>query len=147
MGNICRSPTAHGVFRKLVEDEGLTDVIEVDSAGTIHHHVGEAPDGRAQQAARKRGIDLSDLRARQVCAEDFAMFDYVIAMDHDNMSGLSALCAPEYAEKRHMFLDFAPARSEQEVPDPYYSGGFDHVFDLVEDASAGLLEDIKQRHI
>jgi protein-tyrosine phosphatase len=149
MGNICRSPTAHGVFRSLVVGEALEDVVHIDSAGTHAYHVGNEPDRRAQETARRRGIDLSDLVARRVSEGDFAQFDYVVAMDQDNFVSLSEICPDEHREKIHMFMDFAPQMRTREVPDPYYGGaaGFERVFDLVEAASAGLLEDIRRRHL
>jgi protein-tyrosine phosphatase len=148
MGNICRSPTAHGVFRALVEREGLSDSIVTDSAGTIAYHVGEPPDRRARETAVKRGIDLSDLRARRAISEDFECFDYLMAMDRDNYRDLMAICPPGYEDRLHLFMDFAPQRPEKEVPDPYYGGvaGFDRVFDMVEEASRGLLDHILQQH-
>jgi len=149
MGNICRSPTAHGVFRKMVIDEGLSDLIEIDSAGTHAYHVGNPPDRRAQQTAHFRGIDLSDLRARQARSEDFEQFDYVIAMDKDNFHGLKLISPEGKLDRLHMFLDFAPSIKAKEVPDPYYGGheGFERVFDMVEEASKGLLEDIRLKHL
>ena len=149
MGNICRSPTAHGVFRKLVEDEGLADVISIDSAGTHAYHVGEAPDRRAQLTAIKRGFDLGDLRARQAIAADFEVFDYVIAMDRDNYAILSGLCPTGFDERLSLFLEFAPDLGITEVPDPYYGGeqGFEQVFDMIEAASLGLLEEIRKTHL
>jgi protein-tyrosine phosphatase len=148
MGNICRSPTAQGVFRALIEREGLAERIRTDSAGTIAYHVGEPPDRRARETAEKRGIDLNDLRARKVEAMDFERFDYVLAMDRDNYRDLKQICPRGMEDRLHMFMDFAPQRQENEVPDPYYGGvaGFDRVFDMVEDASVGLLEDILNRH-
>jgi len=148
MGNICRSPTAHGVFRELVRQEGLTDHIEIDSAGTHAYHVGEPPDGRAMETARRRGVDLSDLRARRAESDDFARFDYVLAMDQDNYHGLSSICPQGMHDKIHMFMDFAPEMRTREVPDPYYGGakGFEHVLDLVDAAAAGLLAEIRRRH-
>ena len=148
MGNICRSPTAHGVFRKLVHDEGFAKHIYIESSGTHAYHVGESPDQRAQHTARGRGIDLSDLRAQKVKTSDFENFDYVLAMDDDNYSILESVCPTRYRDKLHMFLDFAPAASLREVPDPYYGGpgGFDHVFDLVAEGSRGLLDEIIRRH-
>ena len=149
MGNICRSPTAHGVFRQLVIDENLTDIIEIDSAGTHAYHVGNPPDSRAQQTARSRGIDLSDLTARQARSDDFHEFDYVLAMDSDNYHGLRAICPNGMEERLYMFLDFAPTIKSREVPDPYYGGdsGFEKVFDMVDEASRGLLDDIKSKHL
>ncbi len=148
MGNICRSPTAHGVFRALVEREGLSDSIVTDSAGTIAYHVGEPPDRRARETAVKRGIDLSDLRARKAISEDFERFDYLMAMDRDNYRDLMTICPSGYEDRLHLFMDFAPQRPENEVPDPYYGGvaGFDRVFDMVEEASRGLLDHILQQH-
>lgn len=149
MGNICRSPTAHGVFRDLVEKEGLSHAIEIDSAGTHAYHVGNSPDKRAQATAKGRGVDLSDLLARRVDPADFEVFDYVMAMDQDNYISLSQICPDQHVDKIYMFMDFAPHMRTREVPDPYYGGpaGFDRVFDLVEAASAGLLEEIRQRYL
>jgi protein-tyrosine phosphatase len=148
MGNICRSPTAQGVFRDLVQKQGLSDYIVTDSAGTIDYHAGSKPDRRARETALKRGLDLSDLRARQVSSEDFEHFDYVIAMDRSNYADLETICPPEREDRLHLFLDFAPQQPIREVPDPYYGGaaGFDRVFDLVEEASKGLLEKIMGQH-
>lgn len=147
MGNICRSPTAEGVFRYIVEKEGLDSWIKTDSAGTHAYHVGEQPDRRAQQTARDRGIDLSDLRGRKAVSQDFELFDYILAMDNDNYRLLQQLSTKENNSKLNLFLDFSKDYSETEVPDPYYGGdqGFEHVFDLVESASYGLLEEIKTR--
>jgi protein-tyrosine phosphatase len=149
MGNICRSPTAHGVFRSMVEAEGLGDVILIDSAGTHAYHVGNSPDRRAVATAASRGIDLTDLEARQVESEDFERFDYVVAMDQDNFLSLSEICPNEHMEKVHLFMDFAPQMRTREVPDPYYGGkaGFERVFDLVDAASRALLADIRRRHL
>ena len=149
MGNICRSPTAHGVFRALVESEGLSDRITIDSAGTHAYHVGSSPDRRAQATARERGIDLSDLLARRVEVEDFDSFDYVIVMDQDNYISLSEICPDRHLDKIQLFMDFASHMRTREVPDPYYGGasGFERVFDLVEAASQGLLQEIRQRHL
>lgn len=148
MGNICRSPTADGVFKHLVEQAGLSDQIYIDSAGTHSYHIGNPPDSRSQAAALRRGIDLSDLRARQVNREDFAEFDYVLAMDRENYRDLQSLCPPEQADKLHLFLEFAPELGTREVPDPYFGRGqegFELVLDLIEAASEGLLTDIRQR--
>jgi len=148
MGNICRSPTAEGVFRHLVQQEGHDDWITTDSAGTHSYHVGHEPDHRSQQTALSRGIDLSDLRARKAVAKDFHAFDYVLAMDDDNYQLLENICPAGLEEKLSLFLDFSKDYSETQVPDPYYGGdqGFEHVFDLIASASRGLLEDIKKRH-
>lgn len=144
MGNICRSPTAEGVFRHFAAESGAAPLLEIDSAGTHAYHVGEPPDRRAQAAAERRGIALDYIRARRVTAEDFVRFDYVIAMDNDNVARLRDLAEPEQHHKIRLFLEFAEA-SEQEVPDPYYGGsaGFERVLDLVEDASRGLLETLR----
>jgi len=149
MGNICRSPTAEGVFRYVVEQEGLSHLIEIDSAGTHAYHIGEPPDPRSTSTALQRGIDLRTQRARRAIAEDFEEFDYILAMDRDNYSNLSNICSPEHLEKLQLFLDYAKDLPESEVPDPYYGGarGFDKVLDLIEEASKGLLEEIKQRQI
>ncbi len=147
MGNICRSPTAEGVFRHLVAEQGHDTWIKTDSAGTHAYHVGEQPDHRAQQTASKRGIALQDLRARKVTTADFSRFDYILAMDRDNLAILQQICPPGEAHRLHLFMDFSNEFSEEEVPDPYYGGeqGFEHVFDLVESASRGLLHDILQK--
>ena len=147
MGNICRSPTAEGVFRHLIRQQGLDDWITTDSAGTHAYHIGEQPDHRAQQTARSRGIDLSDLHGRMAVANDFNDFDYVLAMDDENYQNLENICPNGFEKKLSLFLDFSDEYTETQVPDPYYGGaqGFDHVFDLVESASKGLLKDIKRR--
>ena len=149
MGNICRSPTAEGVFRHIVNQEGLDEHIHIDSAGTHAYHVGEQPDHRAQQTARSRGIDLSQQKARKVSHDDFEKFDYILAMDNDNHAILATLCPSHKDQNLSLFLEFAESRPETEVPDPYYGGpqGFEHVFDLVEDASRGLLADIRKRFL
>lgn len=146
LGNICRSPTADAVFRKIVEDAGLDTSIQVDSAGTGSWHVGEPPDRRASAAAAQRGYDLSRLRARAVCVEDFYHFDHILAMDENNMLDLADRCPADHRHKVRLFLEFAPQHQEVNVPDPYYGGddGFDHVLDLVEAASDGLLTHIQQ---
>lgn len=149
MGNICRSPTAEGVFTELVARQQLSHMIKVDSAGTHAYHVGEQPDLRAQQAAARRGIDMSSLTARRVYEDDFGRFDYLVAMDRDNLQNLQARCPPEYRSRLHLLLDFAPKLSEDEVPDPYYGNksGFEHVLNLVEQGARGLLLDILDRHL
>ena len=148
MGNICRSPTAHAVLRKLVIDEGIADQIEIDSAGTHAYHIGEPPDSRSQQTALRRGVDMNDLRARKVELDDFSDYHYILAMDQDNLSNLRALVAQGRAPARvELFMDYAEDWSEQEVPDPYYGGaqGFERVFDMVEAASRGLLDALRTR--
>lgn len=146
LGNICRSPTAEGVFRRLLEARGLDGRVEVDSCGIGPWHVGKAPDARARQAASRRGVDLSALRARQLADEDFARFDYLLAMDHDNLAAMETRRPPRCEAHLGLFLDFA-GRPGQAVPDPYYGGdqGFEEVLDLVEAASQGLLAEIESR--
>jgi protein-tyrosine phosphatase len=141
MGNICRSPTAEGVFRFHVESAGLAGHIEIDSAGTHAYHVGEPADQRARAAAEKRGMSLEGIRARRVNSDDFERFDYILAMDEDNLARLLDEAPQEHHHKLRLFLDFA-ATGEREVPDPYYGGaaGFERVLDLVDAASRGLLE-------
>ena len=145
-GNICRSPTAHGVFRALVEREGLAGRITVDSAGTHAYHVGEPPDRRSTEAARRRGFELRDLRARQVVKIDFEEFDLILAMDRGHFGLLSGLCPPERHHSLALFLSFAPQFHTLDVPDPYYGGGdgFERVLDMIEAGSAGLLNHIRE---
>jgi len=140
MGNICRSPTAEGVFNKFIDDMGTSSHFIVDSAGTHAYHIGEQSDARSQQMARSRGIDLSKIRARKVMQSDFEHFDHILAMDTDNYTILIDASPREYQHKIKLFLDYASERKEKDVPDPYYGGqnGFIHVFDLVEDASKGF---------
>ena len=149
MGNICRSPTAHGVFEHLVNTENLSNNFEIDSAGTHAYHVGSKPDKRAQNTATQKGVDLSYIRGRQVRDADFEHYDYILAMDNDNYYNLRKVCPDEYQSKISLFLDYAPNHPLDEVPDPYYGGikGFDNVFDMVDIASKGLLEMIKNRHL
>ncbi len=146
MGNICRSPTAEAVFRARTEDAGLAQRILADSAGTHDYHIGDPPDARAQRAARLRGYDMSVLRGRQVEVADFSRFDYVLAMDRDNLAILQRLRPRDAAGHLGLFLEFASRHDGREVPDPYYGGadGFEHVLDMVEDASEGLLDHIRR---
>ena len=148
MGNICRSPTAEGVFRHKVKNAALENEIEIDSAGTHAYHIGNPPDPRAQSAALKRGIDLSPLRARRVKPEDFMHYDYVIAMDESNRKDLQTVCPAGYEDRIHMFLDFGGS-DNNEVPDPYYGSGngFEIVLNLIEDASEGLLKHLSSKHV
>jgi protein-tyrosine phosphatase len=145
MGNICRSPTAHGVFEAQVRAAGLDDRVEVDSAGTHSYHVGAPPDARSQQHALKRGYDLSTQRARQLTARDFDTFDLVLVMDWDNLGLAEELCPPQQAKKLRRFAEFFQHHDSPVVPDPYQGGpqGFEEVLDLVEDGSAGLLAHVK----
>ncbi len=146
LGNICRSPTADGIFVEKVKAANLQNRIEVDSAGTGDWHIGRAPDKRAQAAALKRGYDLSNLRARQVSAADFEVYDYILAMDNANLNDLRAMKPANYQGQLALFLNYGDG-DEDEVPDPYYGGdaGFDHVLDLVEAAADGLLKDIQSK--
>jgi protein-tyrosine phosphatase len=146
MGNICRSPTAEGVFRKLVREQGVEDWFEIDSAGTHAYHVGEPPDERAQKTALARGIDLSGLRARQVVHADFEFFDYILVMDRHNLDTLQFVCPKPHAHKLKLFLQYAPALKVAEVPDPYYGGekGFEKVLGMVEQAAQGFLDSVRR---
>jgi protein-tyrosine phosphatase len=141
LGNICRSPMAEGVFRRVAEEEGLIDRFEIDSAGLGDWHIGQAPDHRAQKAARSRGVDISDQSARQVVDEDFDRFDLLLVMDRSNYAELKARAPHEARAKIRPFLDFAPQAGTSDVPDPFFGGaeGFDHALDLIEAASRGLL--------
>jgi protein-tyrosine phosphatase len=141
LGNICRSPTAEAVFRAIAAREAPDLTIEIDSAGTAGYHIGDAPDKRSQEAALHRGYDMSQLRARSVAPEDFHRFDLILAMDRENLSALHRSAPAAVREHIRLFLEFAPELDTAEVPDPYYGGanGFEHVLDLVEAASRGLL--------
>ena len=145
LGNICRSPMAEGVFRKVAVDAGLLDHLVIDSAGTGNWHVGDPPDPRAQAATSLRGIDISGLRARQVSSQDFDNFDLLLAMDQSNHSDLTSLGAGEAVDRVRLFLDYVPDLGLRDVPDPYYGGkdGFDDVLNLVELASEGLLRELQ----
>jgi protein-tyrosine phosphatase len=145
MGNICRSPTAEGVFRDLAQRAGLGESLLVDSAGTGDWHVGAPPDRRAVQAAKRRGYDLSPLRARQVEPADFARFGWILAMDQQNLRALEAMRPVDYPGHVGLLLALQPELGIDEVPDPYYGGpeGFEHVLDLVESALTALLERVR----
>lgn len=148
MGNICRSPTAEGVFRKVVADAGLADRFHVDSAGTHAYHVNEPPDRRSQAAAERRGFSLADIRARRFDTTDFENFDYIFAMDRDNLRLITdAADGLQEVSQVYLFLDYATGGQSSEVPDPYYGGasGFERVLDLVEDASKLLLEKLRSQ--
>ena len=145
MGNICRSPTAEGVFRKIAAEHAPELVVAVDSAGTHAYHTGEPPDPRAQKAALRRGVDISSQRARKVRVEDFHAFDYVLAMDELNYATLVEQSPEGHTSRIRLFLDFAPGADRRDVPDPYYGGsiGFEHVLDLVEEAAHGLVAELR----
>lgn len=146
LGNICRSPSAEGVFRQVVEKAGLSDRVEIDSCGTGPWHVGKSPDGRAQQAASRRGIDISALVARQLHNGDLSAFDYVLVMDRQNLAEVRDLWRQTDGTEPKLFLSYGRSGVD-EVPDPYYGGdqGFEEVLDLIQDASEGLLADISER--
>ncbi len=146
MGNICRSPTAEGVFRDLTE-RMKTNYITIDSAGTHAYHVGEPPDQRAMATAKSRNIDMSQQRARKVHVNDFEEFDHILVMDESNHNELMQICPEHLQHKVELFMNYSTNFNETEVPDPYYGGasGFDHVFDLVDDASKGLLDKIQNK--
>jgi len=145
-GNICRSPTAEGVFRALVEKEGLGDRIIADSAATHSYHIGSKPDHRSIAAAKRRGVDLSKLRARKVVSTDFETFDLVLAMDEGHHRILSRLCPKTHLDRLKMFLEFAPEFGVEDVPDPYYGDAdtFEVVLDMSEAGSQGILRFIQQ---
>jgi protein-tyrosine phosphatase len=147
MANICRSPTAEGVLRTHVAQAGLSDDVEVDSAGTHAYHIGEPPDPRSQKAAANRGYSLSTLRARRVVTADFLRYDFILAMDRNNLAMLREACPEEEQHRVALFLDYAQNSEDEEVPDPYYGGpdGFERVLDLIEEASAGLVDHLRQR--
>lgn len=147
-GNICRSPTAEGQFRTLVEGQGLAGMFTIDSAATHDYHIGKRPDPRTIQAAARRGLDLAPLRARQVGVEDFAAFDHIVAMDRGHLDILHQLAPPERRDRVSLFLDHAPQTGLHDVPDPYFGGadGFETVLDLIEAGCQGLLAHIRQTH-
>ena len=147
LGNICRSPTAEGVFRHLLTQQGLADRVAVDSCGTGSWHIGKAPDERARQAAASRGIDIGHLRARQFRPEDLDEFHYVLTMDRQNLADVRDVWHQQGGTEPVLFLDFLANSHVDEVPDPYYGGtdGFEHVLDLVTEAGEGLLADIRTR--
>ncbi len=149
MGNICRSPTAEVVFRHFVEHADWSEHVLIDSAGTHDYHIGSPPDKRTQRAALQRGYDMSMLRGRQVEVADFERFDYVLAMDHDNLAILRRLCPQDRRERLGLFLEYASRHDEREVSDPYYGGGegFERVLDMVEDAAQGLLGHIRKNYL
>src|SRR5688500_1893822 len=147
MGNICRSPSAEGVFRSLLAARAPQLTIEIDSAGTHDYHVGEPPDDRAIAAARRRGIDLSTLRARMVSTSDFDNFDLILAMDEQNLRELQRRAPAHRRERIRLMMEFAPQAAVRAVPDPYYGGpqGFEQVLDLLEEAAEGLLKEVLSR--
>ena len=149
LGNICRSPTAHGVFEKHVLELGLSDLISIDSAATAAFHIGSPPDPRTISAAAARGYDLSQQISRQICLEDFYHFDFILPMDRMNLGNLKALQPKDFKGQLALFMDFSKQRQYSQVPDPYTDGpeGFELVLNLVEDASQGLLEHIRREKL
>jgi protein-tyrosine phosphatase len=147
MGNICRSPTAHAIFREQVRNVGLANSIAIDSAGTHAYHVGNPPDHRATQTASGRGVDMTDLRAREVEQSDYSAYDYIVAMDRDNLRLLQAACPADQLSRLSLMLSWGTGWGD-EVPDPYYGGdeGFAQVFDMLADACQGLLKHISEKH-
>ena len=144
LGNICRSPSAEGVFRHVFQSRAPHLPVEMDSAGTHDYHVGSPPDRRAIEAALRRGIDLASLRARKVSAHDFEYYDLILAMDEENYSELRRLAPPARRERIHLVMEYAPSAASRAVPDPYYGGaqGFEEVLDLLEEAAEGLLQEL-----
>jgi protein-tyrosine phosphatase len=140
MGNICRSPTAEGIFHQRLAAAGMSDLIEIDSAGTHDYHIGSPPDNRTRLAALQRGYDLSCLRGRQVELKDFHKFNYILAMDKANLADLDRICPPQHRHKLNLLMEFS-CGERCEVPDPYYGGskGFERVLNMLEDAASGLL--------
>jgi len=147
LGNICRSPTAHGIFQERINKANLQTHITVDSAGTGSWHIGSCPDSRAIAAAGRRGYELAHLRARQVNPDDYIEFDYILAMDRDNLRNMQSECPGQHKNKLQLLLDYSD-RKDKEVPDPYYSGGdgFELVLDMVEEAIDTLLQHLITRH-
>ena len=146
-GNICRSPTAEGVFRHMMREKNIENWVEVASAGTHGYHVGEAPDQRAQKAAARRGYDLSRIRARKLAPQDIDYFDLILAMDRSSLESLRLICSPERSEHLGLFMDYSANFHEDEVPDPYYGSGqgFERVLDMVEDVNRVLIDRVRTR--
>lgn len=144
LGNICRSPMAEAVFRELVRKEGLSDQIEVDSCGTGHWHVGQPPHEGTLKVLKKHGIPSDGLRGRVLTKEDIETFDYIIAMDESNVENILWRCDERSRHKVHRLLDFSPEIPVRDVPDPYYDGRFDYVYDLISTGAKNLLEHIKK---
>jgi protein-tyrosine phosphatase len=144
MGNICRSPSAQGVFRRALRERAPDLDIRVESAGTHDYHLGEAPDARARVAANRRGIDISQLRARKIEPRDFQRFDLILAMDEENLRELKSRADVAYHERIRLLMEFAPQAQRRSVPDPYYGGeqGFEDVLDLLEEAMGGLIDEL-----
>ncbi len=147
MGNICRSPTAHGLFQALVDKHQLGASIQVDSAGTHSYHVGSPPDSRSQATARQHGVDLSGLRARRFVSADFNEYDYLLGMEQANIADMRAIKPDAATANLQLMLEYSGRFKQVEVPDPYFGDdGFDLVFDMIDDASRGLLQHIRSQH-
>lgn len=142
MGNICRSPTAEGAFRQLVQESACSELFEIDSAGTHTYHIGNPPDRRSQLAAKFQGVDLSSQRARQVHKSDFYHYDRILAMDLDNYQILKSICPDESQSEIGLLLDYLPGQNIRSVPDPYFEGRFDEVFEMIHQACDFLLQDL-----
>lgn len=140
MGNICRSPTAQGTFRAQMQQRGVEDLFEIDSAGTHAYHIDEQPDSRSQATAHKYNVDLSAQRARQIHESDFYHYDYIFAMDVSNLTDLRNICPLEQQHKLALMLDNIPQNNGKGVPDPYFAGRFDDVFEMLNRASGFLLD-------
>ena len=145
MGNICRSPTAEGVFRSIVNKNNQSENFEIDSAGTHAYHIGSPPDRRSQSTAQAYGVDLSEQKARQIHESDFYYYDFIIAMDFDNLKIIRSICPEESKSQIQLLLDYLPDSELQSVPDPYYEGKFDEVFELVFCASSCFFESIVKK--
>ena len=145
MGNICRSPTAEGAFRSIVDKNNQSQNFEIDSAGTHAYHIGNTPDKRAQEAAIKNGVDLSGQRARQVHESDFYYYDFIIAMDKDNLNTLKSICPNDSHSKIKLMLDYSSENPGASVPDPYYEGKFNEVFKMVHSACVSFFESIEKK--
>ena len=145
MGNICRSPTAEGALRSIVDNHNCSHNFEIDSAGTHAYHIGNSPDQRSQQAAINHGVDLSSQRARQVHESDFYYYDFIIAMDFDNLERLKSMCPKDSDSKIELMLDYSKDHPGASVPDPYYEGKFDEVFKMVHSACLSFYESIEKK--
>ena len=145
MGNICRSPTAEGVFRSIVNKNNQSEDFDIDSAGTHAYHIGKSPDSRSQLTAKVYGIDISEQRARQIHESDFYYYDFIIAMDIDNFEILSSICPKGSQSEIQLLLNYLPISKLQSIPDPYYQGKFDEVFELVYSACRSFFESIVKK--
>ena len=145
MGNICRSPTAEGAFRLIVEKNSKSQYFEIDSAGTHAYHIGNSPDQRSQQAAINHDVDLSSQRARHVHESDFYYYDYIIAMDSDNLERLKSIQPSESHSKIELMLNYSKEHYGASVPDPYYEGKFDEVFEMLYSACTSFFESIVKK--